>query len=93
MWECLYIPGRIPTQTLISLNQIKANKTPAIVVCVYGNRDYDDALLELKEVVESNGFTVISAGAFVAQHSIFPQVGQNRPDEKDLTKIKEFAIQ
>lgn len=85
--------GRIPAQALISLNRIKANHTSAIIVCVYGNRDYDDALLELKEVVESNGFTVISAGAFVAQHSIFPKVGQNRPDEKDIFKIKEFAIQ
>ena len=84
--------GRIPIQTLHSLNQIKANQTPAIIVCVYGNRDYDDALLELKELVEANGFTVVSAGAFVAQHSIFPQVGQNRPDEKDLSKIKEFAV-
>ncbi|MDL2210964.1 EFR1 family ferrodoxin [Bacteroides sp. OttesenSCG-928-M17] len=83
--------GRIPAIALPALDRFKGNGTPAIIVCVYGNRDYDDALLELKDVVESNGFKVISAGAFIAQHSIFPKVGHNRPDEKDMEQIKEFA--
>lgn len=83
--------GRIPAITLSALNKFKGELTPAIIVCVYGNRDYDDALLELKDVVEANGFKVISAGAFIAQHSIFPQVGTNRPDEKDLETIAGFA--
>lgn len=71
--------GRIPAIALPALDRFKGNGTPAIIVCVYGNRDYDDALLELKDVVESNGFKVISAGAFIAQHSIFPKVGQIYP--------------
>lgn len=83
--------GRIPAQSLPTLQKFKGNNTPAIIVCAFGNRDYDDALLELKNVVESNGFKVISAGAFVAQHSIFPQVGMNRPDAKDKELIKRFA--
>lgn len=83
--------GRIPTVALPALTRFKGNGTPAIIVCVYGNRDYDDALLELKDVVEANGFKIISAAAFIAQHSIFPKVGHNRPDEKDLETIKEFA--
>lgn len=83
--------GRIPAIALPALGKFKGNGTPAVIVCVYGNRDYDDALLELKDVVEANGFKVVSAGAFIAQHSIFPKVGLNRPDEKDLELIKEFA--
>ena len=83
--------GRIPISAFHALNQFKGKNTPAIIICVYGNRDYDDALLELKEIVESNGFLVISAGAFIAQHSIFPEAGANRPDEKDTLLIKEFA--
>lgn len=76
--------GRIPQVMIDSLNKISGNSTPAIVVCVYGNRDYDDALLELKDIVEKNGFKVISAGAFIGTHSIFPKVAANRPDKKDL---------
>lgn len=83
--------GRIPAKAAEALSRFKGNKTPVIVVCVYGNRDYDDALLELKDITESNGFKVIAAGAFVAQHSIFPKVGADRPDEKDIQLMQVFA--
>ncbi len=83
--------GRIPDKAVNALNKFKGKGTPAIIVCVYGNRDYDDALLELKDMIESNGFRVISAGAFIARHAIFPAVGMNRPDEEDMKLIKEFA--
>ncbi|MDR2038134.1 MAG: 4Fe-4S binding protein [Bacteroidales bacterium] len=83
--------GRIPSKALTAINRFTSNGNPAIVVCVYGNRDYDDALLELKDIVEKNGFKTVSAGAFIAQHSIFPAVGSNRPDGDDITKIKAFA--
>ncbi|WP_455674916.1 4Fe-4S binding protein [Phocaeicola sp.] len=85
--------GRVPTVALAALNKFKGNHTPAIIVCVYGNRDYDDAILELKDIVENNGFKVISAGAFIAQHSIFPKVAANRPDEDDMKIIRNFAQQ
>lgn len=83
--------GRIPALCVESLRHLKGNGTPAIVVVVYGNRDYDDALLELKNTMESSGFVVIAAAAFIAQHSIFPAVGAQRPDAADLTKITYFA--
>lgn len=83
--------GRIPAKAVDALNKFKGNGSPAIIVCVYGNRDYDDALLELKNSVQANGFKVVSAGAFIAQHAIFPVVGMNRPDEKDIALIKAFA--
>ena len=83
--------GRIPAKVAKMLNKFKGNDTPAVIICVYGNRDYDDALLELKDIVEANGFRIISAGAFIAQHSIFPKVGEGRPDERDNETIKSFA--
>lgn len=83
--------GRIAAVSLPALQRFKGNGTPAIIVCVYGNREYDDALLELKDIVEGNGFKVVSAGAFIAQHSIFPAVAKSRPDEKDMEQIREFA--
>lgn len=83
--------GRVPDIVRKALEQVKGNNTPAILACVYGNRDFEDALLELKTIVENNGFYVLSAGAFIGQHSIFPQVGQGRPDASDLAKAKEFG--
>lgn len=83
--------GRIPQIVKVDLENLKGNNTLAIPVVVYGNRDYDDALLELKEILDKNGFKTITAGAFVAQHSIFPETAKNRPDSKDLEKINEFT--
>ena len=85
--------GRIPAVALEALGKFKGDNTLAILVGVYGNRDYDDALLEMKDLVEGNGFKVVGAGAFIAQHSIFPAVGAMRPDEEDILKIKAFANQ
>lgn len=83
--------GRLPGYCTQSLAHLKGNKTPAIAVVVYGNREYDDALLELKTLLEENGFFVIGAAAFIARHSIFPQVATDRPDEHDLALIREFT--
>lgn len=85
--------GRVPFLAANTLKQLKGSNTPTVVVCVYGNRDYDDALLELKNICEENQFRVIAGGAFIARHSIFPKVAENRPDERDEQKIKEFALQ
>lgn len=85
--------GRIPEIAVASLRNIKGLQTPAIISCIYGNRDYDDALIEMQDLVEANGFRVISAAAFIAQHSIMPEVAANRPDKSDIAKIQNFSVQ
>lgn len=83
--------GRVPSTAIDALNKFKGCNTPAIVICTYGNRAYDDSLLELKDIVETNGFTTIAAGAFIAEHSIFPKVATTRPDSEDIKKIEDFG--
>ncbi|MGL5683981.1 MAG: EFR1 family ferrodoxin [Marinifilaceae bacterium] len=83
--------GRIPEFATTLLAKYKGNNTPAIIVTVYGNRDFDDALIELRDIVTQNGFKVISAAAFIAQHSIFPKVATNRPNAQDLALISTFG--
>lgn len=56
--------GRIPQQGARALRMIKGGGTPAIAVCVYGNRDYDDALLEMCDLLAEGGFRTIAAAAF-----------------------------
>ena len=83
--------GRIPESALQSIAQLKGNDVPTIISCVYGNRDYDDALLELRNEVEKRGFRIVSASAFVARHSIFTQIAKDRPNVEDMTDVVEFA--
>lgn len=84
--------GRVPKIAADNLKKFIGHHTPAIIVCAYGNRAIDDALLELKDIVESNNFRVIAAGAFVAEHSIFPAVAHARPDTDDLQKARQFGV-
>lgn len=83
--------GRVPAMAVERLRRFRGNNTPAVVVAVYGNRHYDDAVLELHDIVTERGFRIVSAAAFVAQHSIFPKVGKARPDAADMSDIKAFA--
>lgn len=83
--------GRMPTPCLAMLKRLTGDQTPALAVVVYGNPDYDDALLELKNILAQQGFRVMGAAAFIAQHSIFPAVGAGRPDANDLAQIDQFS--
>ena len=83
--------GRIPALAAKRLQTVTGNWQKAVVIVVYGNRDYDDALVELGDIVAARGFKVIAAGAFIAQHCIFPKVATGRPDAEDEKKLSAFA--
>lgn len=84
--------GRIPGLCRTMLEKhLKGSGGPAIVVAVYGNREFDDALVELQDLLEANGFCVVAGGAFVAQHSIFTKVAAGRPDGSDKALMAEFG--
>ena len=83
--------GRVPWPVGERLSRVSARGTPAVIAAVYGNRAYEDALLELRTLAEGRGFRVMAAGAFIARHSIVPEVAQGRPDAEDLVKIDEFS--
>lgn len=83
--------GRIPTMAAERLKRFKGNGTPAVAIAVYGNRHYDDALLELHDLLSENGFRVVSAGAFIARHSVFSKVAAQRPDSDDFAIFDSFS--
>lgn len=83
--------GRVPNVLLKYLNSITGNGALAIAVVLYGNRNYDDALIELKDILQLKGFNVIAGGAFIGEHSFSKILAQNRPDEKDMNVINNFA--
>ena len=85
--------GRVPNVLLNYLNSIIGNGALAIPVVVYGNRNYDDAIIELKDILEFNGFQVIAAGTFIGEHSFSITLAKNRPDEKDMAIVDDFANQ
>lgn len=83
--------GRLPMLEEPLFRNLKGNNTPVVCMVSYGNRDYDDALLELKTNLENQGFLPVAAGAFIAVHSFSDQLGTNRPDVQDLGELKDFG--
>lgn len=83
--------GRLPAVAVERLRKIKGAGQPAVAVVVYGNRAYDDALLELKNELTDAGFTVVAAAAFVAEHSIVCSIAAGRPNAQDIAIAADFG--
>lgn len=82
--------GRVPALAAERIKSIEGCGQRAFIAVVYGNRDYDDALLELADLATDAGLEVVAAGAFIGQHSIFPKVAAGRPDASDRQAASRF---
>ncbi len=86
--------GRVPPEAAERISQYKADGMPAVLIVLYGNREFEDALRELKDLAEHAGFRPIAGGAFIGEHSFadskFP-IARRRPDHKDIEKCSEFG--
>lgn len=85
--------GRVPAVAAERLGVVHGNGARAILVCVYGNRAYDDTLVELEDAAKRAGFQVIAAVAAIAEHSIARQFAAGRPDALDAAQLSDFAKQ
>ncbi len=65
--------GRVPDLAAERIRRIHGSQAHCIIVCAYGNRAYEDTLLELNDVAERSGVRVIAAVGAVAWHSIMHQ--------------------
>lgn len=83
--------GRAPAVAIDRLKQIPGNGARCTLVCVYGNRAYEDTLVEMEDAAKECGFRVIAAVAAVAEHSILPQYATGRPDTFDEAQLADFA--
>ena len=83
--------GRVPQISLERLSALKGNGQKAVAVVVYGNREYEDALVETRDALEANGFQVIAAAAFIAEHSMVRSIAAGRPDAEDEALCRQFA--
>ena len=84
--------GRIPNKILPAVQTLfEGNGALAVPVVTFGNRSFDNALIELRIELEQHGFHTIAGAAFVAEHVFSNKLAAGRPDEKDLQTIRRFA--
>ncbi|MEW6262827.1 MAG: 4Fe-4S binding protein [Thermodesulfobacteriota bacterium] len=87
--------GRLPVQAIDRFKQLKACKTLAILIVVYGNRAFEDALLELKNLAIELGFNPVAGGAFIGEHSFATKdvpIANGRPDSLDVQMAMDFGV-
>jgi len=83
--------GRLPMVENGIFDRLHGDRTPAVFTVSYGNREFEDALLEEKELCEANGFVGIAASAWIAPHTFSARIAAGRPDEHDLAQVAQFA--
>lgn len=85
--------GRVPNLLRDFIAGIKGNGAIGVPVAVYGNRAFDDALIELRDIMSGNGFKCIAGGAFIGEHSFSYTLGGGRPDAADLEIARNFGME
>ncbi len=88
--------GRLPAIAVRRLQRVLGNDTPAVIVVVYGNRAYEDALLELQDMTMARGFIPIAGAAFIGEHSYSTAampIAPGRPDAEDIARAIAFGQQ
>jgi len=86
--------GRVPEEVVPFLKTLDARNTPVVLAVVYGNRAYEDALIELHDISVAQGFIPVAGGAFIAEHSYsLPDrpIAHGRPDLNDIETARDFG--
>lgn len=83
--------GQVPEVALNRMQSVDGTGCFAAAIVVYGNRSYNDGLLQLGDVLTGAGFNVIAGGAFVGQHSMNASVATGRPNTQDLRQAEQLG--
>jgi len=86
--------GRVPNLIMPYIkDMVHGNGALAVPVVLYGNRNFDDGLMELRNLMRDNGFHPVSAAAIVGEHSFSRTLGAGRPDTGDMALVAQLAAQ
>lgn len=86
--------GRVAALAVQRLAELQGSKSPAVIVVTYGNRDFEDALIELRDIAVKADFLPLAAGTFIGEHSYSGAampIAADRPDAADLATAKAFG--
>ena len=86
--------GRVAPLAVKRLAAITGDGTPAVIAVTYGNRAYEDALVELRDIARQASLLPVAACAFIGEHSYSSPatpIAPGRPDNEDLTTAASFG--
>lgn len=83
--------GRVPPAAAGRIAALSGNGAMAVAAAVYGNRAYEDTLIEMKDLLTGCGFRTIAAVAAIAEHSMLRSYAADRPDAGDRAALAGFG--
>lgn len=83
--------GRVPGPAAQRMAAVQGGGAMAVLLVAYGNRAFDDTLIEMKDLAEKAGFRCVAAVAAVAEHSIARCYAAGRPDEDDVWELSGYG--
>lgn len=83
--------GTAPQLALDRLSRVHAEGTPCVLLCVYGNRAYENTLAQMADTAVRCGFRVTAAVSAVAEHSMARKIAEGRPDAGDCAELAGFG--
>lgn len=86
--------GKISPMIKQRLKGIRGNSAKCIVVAVYGNRAFENAVAGFASFMTDCGFIVCGAAAFVGEHSYSTPatpIAPGRPDRQDIAEARTFG--
>ncbi len=86
--------GRVPATAVRRISKLRAQGIPVILVVTYGNRAFEDALVELEDLVTELGMPVVAGAAFIGEHSYSTKdtpIAVGRPAIHDLESAASFG--
>lgn len=85
--------GRVPGLAINRLRNIDGKGARCVIVAVYGNREFEDALVEMQDAATACGFIVIAAVSAIAEHNVVREFAAGRPNADDGEELSQFAVQ
>lgn len=86
--------GRIPNKLLpFWQSSFGGNGAAVVLVCLYGNRSFGDALTELRDTFQAAHFAPLAAAALPSEHAFVPELATGRPNDTDRAELVAFAEQ
>lgn len=84
--------GRVPNKILPFFQEkLTGNGAIAIPIVTFGNRSFDNGLIELRNELEAHGFHTVAGAAVPAQHGFSALLATGRPNEEDFSQLNEFG--
>ena len=83
--------GRVPGPAAKRMAAVQGGGALAVLLTAYGNRAFDDTLVEMKDLAQAAGFRCVAAVAAVAEHSIARCYAAGRPDDADVQELTGYG--